>query len=206
MLRMMLKDIALRETAWGMSSRGTISPIEACQEGLCSAVPQPIMKVNARSSHGVMPPEKARKASPAETTIISVCATSMIRRRSRLSASAPAAKENSMTGRVLAAWTNATRSFESEIWVIIQPAPTVWMSPPRLETSVAPQSARKLPLRRGAVIDNLVLKPNPSSIRQTYKHTLLHTPVYAFVTGKGGHLRTVVPDACQGTKTETALA
>src|SRR5690606_7621844 len=37
----------------------------------------------------------------------------------------------------------------------------------------------------------------PQSGRPT-KHTLLHTPVYAFVTGKGGHLRTVVPDAPSG--------
>src|SRR5690606_41436878 len=43
---------------------------------------------------------------------------------------------------------------------------TVWMSPPRLETSVAAHRARKLPLRSGAIIDDLELKPNPSSVRR----------------------------------------
>ena len=47
-------------TAAGRSARGTMSPTEACQDGLFSAVPQPIRKVKASSSQGVMQAEHRR--------------------------------------------------------------------------------------------------------------------------------------------------
>ena len=34
--------------------------------------------------------------------------------------------------------------------VIIQAAPTPWMRPPKLETRLADQTARKMPMRKGA--------------------------------------------------------
>ena len=46
----------LSATAAGRSARGTMSPTEACQAGLLSAVPQPIRKVKASSSQGVISP------------------------------------------------------------------------------------------------------------------------------------------------------
>ena len=55
-LRVMLKLMLLRATAAGKSERGTMSPTDACHEGLLSAVPQPIMNVKASKSQGVMTP------------------------------------------------------------------------------------------------------------------------------------------------------
>ncbi|MNL65157.1 hypothetical protein D3C87_1894500 [compost metagenome] len=55
-LRVMLKPMLLSATAAGRSSRGTMSPTEACQDGLLSAVPQPMRKVKSRSSQGVISP------------------------------------------------------------------------------------------------------------------------------------------------------
>ena len=51
-------------------------------------------------------------------------AISMMRRRSKLSASAPETSENSMIGSDVEACTSATMFTESEIDVIIQAAPT----------------------------------------------------------------------------------
>jgi hypothetical protein len=53
-LRVRLKLIEFSATAAGTSVRGTMSPTAACQDGLCSAVPQPIRKVKESSSQGVM--------------------------------------------------------------------------------------------------------------------------------------------------------
>jgi len=55
-----------------------------------------------------------------------------------------------MTGKVVDAWTSATMSGELEIVVIIQAAPTAWINPPMLETSVAAQSARNVVFLNGA--------------------------------------------------------
>src|SRR3546814_5236609 len=143
-------------TAPGRSSRGTRSPIDACQDGLCSAVPQPMKKVKASSSQGVSRPATAKMASPVDTTIINICATSMILRRSKLSASAPAASEKIIMGSVVAACTNATISSDVEMVVIIQPAPTVWTSPPKLDARVAVQTARKEACLTGAKGETLI--------------------------------------------------
>ena len=47
-----------------------------------------------------------------------------------------------MIGSVDEAWTSATMSRESVMVVIIQPAPTAWISPPRLEANVADHRVR----------------------------------------------------------------
>src|SRR5688572_11857661 len=78
------------------------------------------------------------------------CATSITERRLKLSASAPDTSENSMIGRVVEAWTSATRSAEVEIEVIIQAAPTPWISEPKLEASVANHTLRNVWNSKGA--------------------------------------------------------
>jgi hypothetical protein len=55
-LRVMLKPMELSATAAGTLARGTMSPTEACQAGLFSAVPESIRKVKASSVHGVIQP------------------------------------------------------------------------------------------------------------------------------------------------------
>jgi hypothetical protein len=77
----------------------------------------------------------------------------MIRRRSRLSANAPAGSEKNMSGNVAEAWTSATMLFESDMVVIIHAAATFWINPPRLDISVAIHSARNVEFLNGASDD-----------------------------------------------------
>ncbi len=138
----MLKPMLLSETAAGRSSRGTMSPTEACQAGLLSAVPQPMRKVKVSSSQGVMRPCQAQSVRAMETTSMKHWADSISLRRSKLSASAPAATENSMIGSEVEACTSATMLAEGEMEAIIQAAPTDCTSPPKLEMRLAAQIRR----------------------------------------------------------------
>ena len=78
------------------------------------------------------------------------CATSMTTRRSKLSAIAPEASENSMIGSAAEACTRATRSADCVMDVISQAAPTPWISEPRFEARLASQTERKMPCPKGA--------------------------------------------------------
>ena len=77
-------------------------------------------------------------------------AISITRRRLKLSATAPAASEKTMIGSVVEACTSATMLAEVVIVVIIQAAPTACTSPPKFETRLASQIARKIGLLSGA--------------------------------------------------------
>ena len=55
-LRVRLKLTLFSATAAGRAARGTISPTDACQAGLLSALPQPIRNVKVSSSQGVIRP------------------------------------------------------------------------------------------------------------------------------------------------------
>ena len=61
----------------------------------------------------------------------------MMRRLSKLSASAPETSENSMIGREVDACTSAIMFSEDDSAVIIQAAPTAWISPPKFEAMLA---------------------------------------------------------------------
>src|SRR5262245_64979125 len=74
----------------------------------------------------------------------------MTRRRSKLSATAPDAREKIMTGSEVDAWTSETMSAEPAIEVISHAAPTDWMRPPRLEARLAVHTARKVEWPKGA--------------------------------------------------------
>src|SRR4051794_11546636 len=54
-----------------------------------------------------------------------------------------------MTGSVVEAWTSATMSGEAAIVVMNHEAATAWINPPKFETSVASQMARKIDCRKG---------------------------------------------------------
>src|SRR3546814_8202251 len=103
----------LRATAAGSALRGTMSPTEACHAGAASAVPQPTRKVKASSSQGVSHPLNAYIVSAIDTASINSCADSMMRRRSRLSATAPAHKDKNTIGRAVDDWTSAISWGES---------------------------------------------------------------------------------------------
>lgn len=81
-LRIRLNPIEFSDTASGRFSRGTISPIDACQDGLFSAVPVPKRKVKPSRTQGVSRPAKAATASATDTLNMKTCATSRIRRLS----------------------------------------------------------------------------------------------------------------------------
>src|SRR3546814_6426646 len=59
-------------------------------------------------------------------------------------------------GSVVAACTNATISSDVEMVVIIQPAPTVWTRPPKLDARVAVHKARKEACLNGAKGETLI--------------------------------------------------
>src|SRR5881628_1388842 len=71
------------------------------------------------------------------------------RRRSIMSASAPAGRASNMSGKLSAASTSATIDGEDESEVISQPAPTSCIQVPTFETMVAIQRLRKSPFRKG---------------------------------------------------------
>src|SRR5208283_3199625 len=65
------------------------------------------------------------------------------RRRSTMSARAPAGKASSISGKLSAASTSATIDGDGESEVINQPAPTSCIHPPTFETMVAIHKLRK---------------------------------------------------------------
>src|SRR5437762_12393200 len=75
------------------------------------------------------------------------------RRRSMMSASAPAGNARSITGMLSAASTNATDEGEDESEVISHPAPTSCIQVPTFETIVAIQRLRKSPFFNGLQAD-----------------------------------------------------
>ena len=71
------------------------------------------------------------------------------RRRSTMSASAPAGSASSITGKLSAASTSATSDGDDDSDVISQPAPTSCIQVPMFETIVAIHRLRKSALRSG---------------------------------------------------------
>ena len=66
-----------------------------------------------------------------------LCAISITLRRSKLSAIAPDGRDRSMMGSAVDACTSATMLAESEMAVIIQAAPTPWISEPKFDARLA---------------------------------------------------------------------
>ena len=78
------------------------------------------------------------------------CAISITRRRLKLSAIAPEASEKTMIGSVVEACTSATMFAEVVIVVIIQAAPTAWISPPKFEREAREPDRPEVGFRSGA--------------------------------------------------------
>jgi hypothetical protein len=148
----MLKPIALAMTAGAICSRGTMSPIEACQAGANRAAPQPTRKVSSSSSAGVTLPVSATTARAAEAASVSHCEASMSRRRSRVSARAPASSDRKKNGRLAAVCTSATWLADGAMVAISHEAPTIWIKPPKDEASDAHQNSAKARCSKGASV------------------------------------------------------
>src|SRR5690606_7836048 len=105
--------------------------------------------VKASRVHAVVAPANVIAASAAAAINPNSCAPIRRRRRSTMSASAPAGRASANIGKVVAACTSATISGSGDSEVISQPAPTSCIQVPTLDTMVAIQSARNVELASG---------------------------------------------------------
>src|SRR4051812_26679028 len=151
--RAMLKPMLPRVTAAGRSSRGTMSGTLACQAGPLRAAPRPRRKVKARRSPGVVALAAVNAQRPKAARVIQVWVTRSSRRRSSTSATAPAGSESRNIGRLVAAWTSATRMGDGLSVVIIHDAPTFWNQVPTFEATLAIHSQRKIVCRSGLQVE-----------------------------------------------------
>src|SRR6266850_2537463 len=158
--RPMLIGSAFSATARVSSDGGTSSGVIACQVGVFIAAPIPSANVKTRSVVGVMRSTNARTASSAAATSIQVWVTSSSRRRSTISATAPAGSPTRKTGRLVALCTRATINGDGESEVIVHAAPTFCIQVPMLDTSEAIHSARNTRCDSGAQADSAVV-PSP---------------------------------------------
>ena len=153
--RAMLKPMLPRVTAAGRSSRGTISGMLACQAGPFSAAPRPSRKVKERRIQGVVAWAAVNAQRPKAAAVIQVWVISSRRRRSSTSATAPEGSESRNIGRLVAAWTSATRVGDGLSVVIIHDAPTFWNQVPMFEATLAIQSQRKIVCRSGLQVERV---------------------------------------------------
>src|SRR5436305_115839 len=151
--RAMLKPMLPRVTAAGRSSRGTISGMLACQAGPLRAAPRPRRKVKVRRSPGVVAWAAVNAQRPKAARVIQVWVMRSRRRRSSTSATAPEGSESRNMGRLVAAWTSATRVGDGLSVVIIHDAPTFWNQVPMFEATLAIHSQRKIVCRSGLQVE-----------------------------------------------------
>src|SRR4029077_8097782 len=158
--RPMFIGSAFSATARVSSDGGTSSDVIACQVGVFIATPIPSANVRTRSVVGVIRSTNARAASSAAATSIQVWVTSSSRRRSTISATAPAGRPTTKTGRLVALCTRATINGDGESDVMAHAALTFCIQVPMLETSEAIHSARNTGCDRGVQADSAV-RPSP---------------------------------------------
>jgi hypothetical protein len=115
----------------------------ACQVGEFRAMPSPRANVKPIRVHGVIKPANVQAARRAAAASIQPCVNSSKRRRSRMSATAPAGSPTRNTGRLVAPWISATISGEEESEVMYHAAATFCIQVPMLDTSAAIQRPRK---------------------------------------------------------------
>src|SRR5258708_10511415 len=156
----MLTGNALSVTAWVSSDGGTSSDVIACHVGVFIATPIPRANVKARSVVAVIRPRNARTASSPAATSIQHCVTSSSRRRSTISATAPAGSPTTKTGRLVALCTRATINGDGESEVMAHAAQTFCIHAPVLETSEAIHSTRNTGCDSGVQAESAV-PPSP---------------------------------------------
>src|SRR6266446_7452041 len=154
--RPMFTGNALSVTARVSSDGGTSSDVMACQVGVFIATPMPRANVNARSVVAVIRPRNASTASSPAARSIQLCVTSSSRRRSTISATAPAGSPTTKTGRLVALCTRATMKGDGESEVMAHAALTFCIHVPMLETSEAIHSARNTGCDSGVQADSAV--------------------------------------------------
>src|SRR5262249_40380972 len=145
--------------AAGSSLRGTSSGTIACQAGLFRAAPNPRVNVSANNNHGPIKPVTVSAPIRAATDSIQVWVTNMRRRRSMMSAKAPAGNARNTTGKLPAVSTRATRIGDLVNETINHDSPTSCIHVPRFEAMVAIQRTRKTRPASGLKEGNLEKLP-----------------------------------------------
>src|SRR5229473_564100 len=161
MARPMFTGNALRVTARVSSDAGTSSDVIACQVGVFIATPMPRANVNARSVVAVIRPRNASTASSPAARSIQHWVTRSSRRRSTISAIAPAGRPTTKTGRLVALCTRATIKGDGESEVMAHAALTFCIHVPMFETSEAIHSARNTGCDSGIQADSAVRPSEP---------------------------------------------
>ena len=147
--RARLNPALLSETASGNCSRGTSSGMIACHAGLFIAVPMLSRKVRMSNTHGEMMLKKVSTLRSATALSIQACQKISSRRRSKMSAVAPAKRPSITTGKLAAVCIRAMSNGDGVSTVISQVPAVSCIQPPRLETVEAdPKLAEERRLER----------------------------------------------------------
>jgi hypothetical protein len=147
--RAMLNAALFNAIASGNSSRGTISGTIACQVGPFMAAPRLSKKVNSSSDHAPIQPVMVNTLRMMAATSIQPAQKSSSRRRSRMSAVAPAGKPSSSTGKLAAVCIRAMSNGEAVSAVISQVPAVSCIQLPVFETTDASKRSRKSRRRNG---------------------------------------------------------
>src|ERR1700751_3898611 len=149
MARLIFKPTPLRATAERSSSFGTSCGTIDCHDGIARTAAIPDKEINVSSQLGVIHSSHTKIANRAATATAAICTTIRRRRRSTMSANAPAGRLNRNMGKVVAAWTRATSNGSGRRLVISHAAAAFCIQLPMLETTVAVQSTAKIAWRNG---------------------------------------------------------
>ena len=152
--RARLNPALLRATAELNWDDGTTSVMTAWNAGPIRAVPKARAAVKVRRSAGETKPEKVKPVNKAATNIIQNSLISRMRRRSAMSARAPAGRASSTTGRLLADCTIAISNGDPVREVISHVAATACIKLPMLVTTFADHIERNTGCPNGAHADS----------------------------------------------------
>src|SRR5437868_936393 len=148
--RATLNPAEFTATAAACWSADTISGVIACHAGSFITDPNPSKNVKNRSTQGPTKPVSVKIPRMPDANTIHPCAINNNRRRSIMSASAPAGRMTRKTGTVAAACTRLTISGDIVSCVISQPAPTFCIHVPVYEITAAIHSDRNKGSYKGA--------------------------------------------------------
>ena len=147
--RLILIPRLLSATAACSSRRGTRLGTIDCHAGATRDAKVAAIKVNPSRMAGVTRPDHTRRPKPATHNVTAIWMTSSRRRRSTMSARAPAGSANTNIGNVVATWTSATISGLEARPVINQDAAAFCIQVPILATTVAVHRTAKAQCRSG---------------------------------------------------------
>ena len=147
--RLILIPALLSATAACSSRRDTRLDTIDCHAGATRDAKVAAIKVNPSRMAGVTRPDHTSRPKPATHNVTAIWMTSSRRRRSTMSARAPAGSANTNIGNVVATWTSATISGLEARPVINQDAAEFCIQVPILATTVAVHRTAKAQCRSG---------------------------------------------------------